>query len=165
MTQERPEGSVRMDSVQFVFCEQVSESLTAHALSHARKLSGNYGTLARPAFEYVSRYVCFIKQGSEAEGYTQYMRSSRRLTPEEIAAVSKKYVRHRFPYAQEYNLALQSSSINEAWVDFACFLKRLTHVGIKKKAYDVSGCLHGCYYGFTKVPPLPGSVHRGRNCG
>uniref|UniRef100_A0A1I7ZZC7 FBA_2 domain-containing protein n=1 Tax=Steinernema glaseri TaxID=37863 RepID=A0A1I7ZZC7_9BILA len=43
----------------------------------------------------------------------------------------------RYPYAT-YQFAILSSSINETWVEFACSLKRLSFIVIKKKLNDDS---------------------------
>uniref|UniRef100_A0A1I7YY08 Protein SMG8 n=2 Tax=Steinernema glaseri TaxID=37863 RepID=A0A1I7YY08_9BILA len=144
-----------MDGVPFAFCEHLSQ-LLSEALSNAKELSGSYGELARHMFEHQVRYACAVEDGSLTGDYVQYLGSGRRLeTPKQIDAIRKKFVRdvwiflmdaktesvsreiiRRFPYADDYNFVLKSSSINEAWVDLAYSLRRLGSVSIRKELDD-----------------------------
>uniref|UniRef100_A0A1I8AML5 GRAS domain-containing protein n=1 Tax=Steinernema glaseri TaxID=37863 RepID=A0A1I8AML5_9BILA len=144
-----------MDRVPFAFCDLLCDLLTINELSSAKELSGRYGGLARYAFEHRTSYVAHVMYGVEYGESMIYDCNDRKLkTLKEIEAVPKKFVRNvfvnfmdakdekvsqelvrRFPYAQ-YNFTHHSSSINEAWVDLACSLKRLGTVSIMTELND-----------------------------
>uniref|UniRef100_A0A1I7ZZ52 Uncharacterized protein n=1 Tax=Steinernema glaseri TaxID=37863 RepID=A0A1I7ZZ52_9BILA len=145
-----------MNRVPIVFCERVcATSFTG--IPNLRQLSGHYGEFARIAYERRADYVTTVANGIEKEAYLSLQCTDRKIrTPEEIEAYPKKLVHEvtiqmfdakdekvsqaivrRFPYAC-YHFTLLSSSINKAWVDFACSLKRLTYVVIRKKLDDHS---------------------------
>uniref|UniRef100_A0A1I8AQQ1 MRG domain-containing protein n=1 Tax=Steinernema glaseri TaxID=37863 RepID=A0A1I8AQQ1_9BILA len=129
-----------MDGVPIAFCEHLFELLSVTGVAVAEKLSGSYGTLARHVLDHWARYMCRVSDGG-IKGYVLYMKNGRSVDkPKEVEAIPKKFVRdvwifleetenasreviRRFPYAQEYNFVLKSSSISEAWVDFACSLR------------------------------------------
>uniref|UniRef100_A0A1I8ADK9 F-box domain-containing protein n=1 Tax=Steinernema glaseri TaxID=37863 RepID=A0A1I8ADK9_9BILA len=144
-----------MDCVPLAFCEHLLELLRTEVISKARRLTGSYGELAQHAFENWARYACLVENGSQVGDYMEFATGRLVETPEEIAAVPKKFVRivciflsdteienvsreviRRFPYAVDYSFVLESSSISEAWVDFAYSLKRLRCVRIMKKLDD-----------------------------
>uniref|UniRef100_A0A1I7Z1K0 TIR domain-containing protein n=1 Tax=Steinernema glaseri TaxID=37863 RepID=A0A1I7Z1K0_9BILA len=138
-----------MDGVPFAFCEALYSTLHTSELG---ELSGHYGNIARNDYPNVADYIDSVVDGHEKQGYLRYQSDGRKVrTPEEIEAVPKKSVRfvsiliddgnkvnacreivNRFPYSR-YQFGLHSSSINEAWVDFACSLKRLNTVVVIKK--------------------------------
>uniref|UniRef100_A0A1I8ACM0 F-box domain-containing protein n=1 Tax=Steinernema glaseri TaxID=37863 RepID=A0A1I8ACM0_9BILA len=142
-----------MDRVPFAFRDHLCDVFSIVGLSEAQKLSSSYGKLARHLFEHRVRYTCRVEDGSQVLDYMQYLSSDKEvLTPEEIAAVPKKFVREvwivledaepesvsrevirRFPYADYYNCFLESSSINESWVDLAYSMKRLGCVWFRRK--------------------------------
>uniref|UniRef100_A0A1I7YDP6 FBA_2 domain-containing protein n=1 Tax=Steinernema glaseri TaxID=37863 RepID=A0A1I7YDP6_9BILA len=141
-----------MNTVPFVFCERVCDTLSDHVIHHAEKLSGYYGKLAQIACGKRAHYYGPVEWGIEGRGYLEYD-DDHLYEPEEIKAVPKKFVRHvtielsdpengnvfrevvkLFPYAI-YRLSLESSSINEAWIDFANSLKRF-NMTIENKLED-----------------------------
>uniref|UniRef100_A0A1I7Y768 Uncharacterized protein n=1 Tax=Steinernema glaseri TaxID=37863 RepID=A0A1I7Y768_9BILA len=139
-----------MDAVPFVFCERVCDTLSPRGLQHAEELSTNYGQLAAIMYDRKVSYQCSVKKGIESSACMLHLKDSNlrnalRL-PEQIAAVPKQFVSkvtiklmdaedenvsqevvRRFPNA-ECHFHLYSSSINEAWVDFACSLNRFITV-------------------------------------
>uniref|UniRef100_A0A1I8A134 TIR domain-containing protein n=1 Tax=Steinernema glaseri TaxID=37863 RepID=A0A1I8A134_9BILA len=142
-----------MDRIPFAFREALCAILFQDTLENLSELSGSYGKLAQNTFYNLIEYV----KGAGEPGYLQYLCSGREVhAPEEIEAIPKKFVRHatihfddreeenvcqeivrRFPYA-DFQFVLLSSSINEAWVNFACSLKRLDTVAIREKLDDNS---------------------------
>uniref|UniRef100_A0A1I7ZQ38 F-box domain-containing protein n=1 Tax=Steinernema glaseri TaxID=37863 RepID=A0A1I7ZQ38_9BILA len=144
-----------MDNVPFAFSELLIARLYAYGRSQAKKLSGSYGKLARRALEHNARYVCELKRGVQVREYVESTHNLQRVqTTGEINAVVKKFVRgvwislddaeyenvlreivQRFPYSH-HNFILTSSSIDKAWVDFACSLKTLQCVSIMKQLDD-----------------------------
>uniref|UniRef100_A0A1I7ZYN8 F-box domain-containing protein n=1 Tax=Steinernema glaseri TaxID=37863 RepID=A0A1I7ZYN8_9BILA len=146
-----------MNGLPSEFYERVCELLDGSVLLEAEKLSGVFGEYAQIAWRYKASYVSAVQDGVETQGFLHCDYSGREVrTPEEIQAVPKRFVwgvmihfldgkqenvsraiAKRFPYA-EYQFSILSSSINETWVDFACSLKRLTYVVIKKKLDDDS---------------------------
>uniref|UniRef100_A0A1I7ZTB9 TIR domain-containing protein n=1 Tax=Steinernema glaseri TaxID=37863 RepID=A0A1I7ZTB9_9BILA len=102
-------------------------------------------------------YIASVEDGVEHSGVLRYWSSKQELhKPEEMEAVPKKSVSvvlinlldgkqenicreivKRYPYSS-YQFVLYSSSIDKAWVEFACSLKRLDTVMIRKKLEDDS---------------------------
>uniref|UniRef100_A0A1I7ZGV3 FBA_2 domain-containing protein n=1 Tax=Steinernema glaseri TaxID=37863 RepID=A0A1I7ZGV3_9BILA len=146
---------LRMDEVPFAFCEAVYATLFNNTLPSLGELSGHYGDIARRMYPNMVDYVVSVKDGAEKPEFLYYNFDGRKVrTPGEIEAVPKKFVCRatihlwdgkkenvsraivkRYPYAR-YQFKLNSSSINEDWVDLACSLKRLNTVVIKKKLDD-----------------------------
>uniref|UniRef100_A0A1I8ALF7 F-box/LRR-repeat protein n=1 Tax=Steinernema glaseri TaxID=37863 RepID=A0A1I8ALF7_9BILA len=146
-----------MNGLPIAFCGHLCQILSIDGLCAAKELSGNYGVLARCAFEQRAEYVGASMDGVEVPGCIIYECSGREArTSEEIEAVPKNLVRvvtihlmdskeekvsrelvRRFPYSQ-FDFVHHTSSINEAWVDFAFSLKRLRYIGIMKTLNDDS---------------------------
>uniref|UniRef100_A0A1I8AMP3 FBA_2 domain-containing protein n=1 Tax=Steinernema glaseri TaxID=37863 RepID=A0A1I8AMP3_9BILA len=147
-----------MDRVPIAFLEHLYAISTIFGLSQAKELSGQFGKLARHTFEQWTCYVCSVQDGRVGStSYRQFIRSDQEdVTPEEIAAVPKKFVREiwifvedaevenvsrrlvrQFPHAEQ-SFVLDTSTINKAWVDFACSLNMLQRVMIKHKLDDDS---------------------------
>uniref|UniRef100_A0A1I8A5A3 FBA_2 domain-containing protein n=1 Tax=Steinernema glaseri TaxID=37863 RepID=A0A1I8A5A3_9BILA len=144
-----------MDRVPIAFHDAVCATLYTDALSSLGELSGYFGYLARSTWRDRAYYVSSVKDGIEKEGHINYDSDGRKVSAsEEIEAVPKKSVHivminlydrkeenvsraivKRYPYSS-FQFALLSSSINEAWVDFACSLKRLDTVLIMKTLDD-----------------------------
>uniref|UniRef100_A0A1I7YX42 PAZ domain-containing protein n=1 Tax=Steinernema glaseri TaxID=37863 RepID=A0A1I7YX42_9BILA len=141
----------KMNGVPIDFYERVCAFLSVERLKGAKELSGHYTIAAETEFNLRSRYVVTFKDGTIKPEHLLF-ECDRRIveTPKEIAAVPKKFVRsvyiklrdakgtvyreavQQFPYAC-YHFTFYSSSINEAWVDFACSLKGLGIIRIGKK--------------------------------
>uniref|UniRef100_A0A1I7ZWK5 TIR domain-containing protein n=1 Tax=Steinernema glaseri TaxID=37863 RepID=A0A1I7ZWK5_9BILA len=142
-----------MDDVPFVFCESVCATLGLVGVWYAKDLSGDYGRLARLAVRHEYRYVAVIKDGvvQEKHLHSRYTNVEVQVS-DEVEAVPKKVRRvsfhlydtkresvaeciriaRLFPYAS-YRFDLFSSSISEAWADFASSLRRLDCVEITEK--------------------------------
>uniref|UniRef100_A0A1I8AQJ1 TIR domain-containing protein n=1 Tax=Steinernema glaseri TaxID=37863 RepID=A0A1I8AQJ1_9BILA len=146
-----------MDGVPYAFCEAVCATLLENKFSELGELSGQYGDITRRWYPNMAYYVSAVEDGMEKLGYLRYFLSTQELrTIREIEDVPKKFITtvlinlrdgeeenvcreivKRFPYSS-CQFWLLSSSINEAWVDFACSLKRLDSVAITKKLDDNS---------------------------
>uniref|UniRef100_A0A1I7ZTB2 BACK domain-containing protein n=1 Tax=Steinernema glaseri TaxID=37863 RepID=A0A1I7ZTB2_9BILA len=144
-----------MDTVPLSFYEAVCVYFHTATLPAVAKLSGYCGETARSTLANRAFYYCAVKDGIEGSQSLKYVSSGRVVrTPEGIEAVPKKFVEEvtihlqdgkkesvsreivkRFPYSSCL-FVLHSSSINEAWVDFACSLNRVTSVAIAKKLDD-----------------------------
>uniref|UniRef100_A0A1I8AFD7 FBA_2 domain-containing protein n=1 Tax=Steinernema glaseri TaxID=37863 RepID=A0A1I8AFD7_9BILA len=139
-----------MNTVPYAFCERVCDILATKKLDEAEKLSSYYGTLARIVQERTALYVCAVENGIYVTEYLSYTTRENVTSREEIDAVPKNHVCaatinfhdagerqlsqeivSRFPYS-EHKFVLHLSSINPAWVDFACSLKRIG-LGILEK--------------------------------
>uniref|UniRef100_A0A1I8AEE1 TIR domain-containing protein n=1 Tax=Steinernema glaseri TaxID=37863 RepID=A0A1I8AEE1_9BILA len=142
-----------MDTVPLSFFEAVCAGLCITTLPAGAKLSGYCGKTVRSTLANKALYYCDVKDGVEGSQYLKYVSSGREVrTPEEIEAVPKKFVQDllihwdgkkenvsreilkRFPYSR-HQFWIHSSSINEAWVDFARSLNRVS-VGIILKLDD-----------------------------
>uniref|UniRef100_A0A1I7YR94 F-box domain-containing protein n=1 Tax=Steinernema glaseri TaxID=37863 RepID=A0A1I7YR94_9BILA len=148
-----------MDEVPFTFCKSVCHILYTDGIWAAKELSGDYGRLACVRFRHDCEYDVIVNDGVILEENLCYCYTGRKVDePEEIDAVSKKFVRwvyinlddtknesvaqcarvvRRFPYAFYY-FRLLPSSISEAWVDFTYSLKRLETIMISEKLDDDS---------------------------
>uniref|UniRef100_A0A1I7ZTB7 TIR domain-containing protein n=1 Tax=Steinernema glaseri TaxID=37863 RepID=A0A1I7ZTB7_9BILA len=144
-----------MDGVPFAFCEAVCGTIFRGTLRTLGELSGYYGDLARRTYSSMVDYIASVEDGVEHSGFLRYWSSKQELHKrEEMEAVSKKFVQiltihlldgkevsvcreivKRFPYSS-YQFALRSSTINEAWVQFACSLKRLDALVLMEKLDD-----------------------------
>uniref|UniRef100_A0A1I7Y4H0 F-box domain-containing protein n=1 Tax=Steinernema glaseri TaxID=37863 RepID=A0A1I7Y4H0_9BILA len=143
-----------MNSVPFAFCEQVCNYLMKWDLSEAEKLSGIFGKFTRNALRNRAFSLNTVESGIEKEAILALCHNQKLLTPQEIETIPKKFIQkvtihlndaqkenvsqaivRRFPQAQ-CNFVLQSPFISEAWVNFACSLKRLGVVAIWKKLED-----------------------------
>uniref|UniRef100_A0A1I7ZTF8 F-box domain-containing protein n=1 Tax=Steinernema glaseri TaxID=37863 RepID=A0A1I7ZTF8_9BILA len=152
-----------MNALSEVFYNQVCHLLSDEGLFEAQKLSGRCGRLAsRDWFSYFARTTDDDKEpglhnadeepGLHSEFLSQIGTGRRLRTAEQIESVPKRFVREvtlglvsaedgkvsrevvqRFPYAKFYNFALFESSISEAWVNFACSMKRIGFISISDK--------------------------------
>uniref|UniRef100_A0A1I7Z8C9 3'-5' exonuclease domain-containing protein n=1 Tax=Steinernema glaseri TaxID=37863 RepID=A0A1I7Z8C9_9BILA len=133
------------------FCDISLDTVLSKAVEH----SGIFGNLAQIAYRRRAHYVTAIKDGVERLEHLFYKCTDRYVyNPEEIEAVPKKFVRtvtiklygeeyvtvsqklvQRFPYTV-FNFELHTSSINEAWVEFARSLKKIGIVSIANKLDD-----------------------------
>uniref|UniRef100_A0A1I7Y007 F-box domain-containing protein n=1 Tax=Steinernema glaseri TaxID=37863 RepID=A0A1I7Y007_9BILA len=143
-----------MDQIPLAFCERICEILLPDGIWATRELSGHYGEIACARFRHDCDYQIDVEDGIEQQVHSYLTHTGEDVqAPEEVEAVTKKFVRRvrislsdtkkesvsksmeivrRFPFSA-YCLALCSSSINEAWVDFACSLKRLHCLAITNK--------------------------------
>uniref|UniRef100_A0A1I7ZJU6 FBA_2 domain-containing protein n=1 Tax=Steinernema glaseri TaxID=37863 RepID=A0A1I7ZJU6_9BILA len=137
-------GIHKMDSVPFAFCEHLCDILSIKELFEVKQLPRSYGDLAGFAHQNRFAYLADNKEQGPLNAFMLPIRGGIRLkTTEEMEAVPRKFVRlvalslwraedvklsretvQRFPYAI-HRFWLQSAAISEAWVDFACSLKRL----------------------------------------
>uniref|UniRef100_A0A1I7ZHX3 F-box domain-containing protein n=1 Tax=Steinernema glaseri TaxID=37863 RepID=A0A1I7ZHX3_9BILA len=140
-----------MDGLPHAFCDHLCDITTPGTVFAMNKLSGYYG------YSDTASYTAAVQDGMEEPRHLWYYFTRRKLlTPEEIEAVPKKVVHRvrinlwdakdengsayreiikRYPHAK-FQFGLYSSSINEAWVSFACLLKRLDNIVINMKLED-----------------------------
>uniref|UniRef100_A0A1I7ZSW6 TIR domain-containing protein n=1 Tax=Steinernema glaseri TaxID=37863 RepID=A0A1I7ZSW6_9BILA len=146
-----------MDGVPIAFWTHLCDMSLPCDVTEAKELLGPFGELAETAFHYMLQYVTVVEEGIEKRPYLYFWCTERRVrASEEIGSVPKKFVRgvtinfkdarpenvsreliQRFPHAFP-NFVFLCPSISEAWVDFACSLKRSIDVRITKKLEDES---------------------------
>uniref|UniRef100_A0A1I7YQ29 FBD domain-containing protein n=1 Tax=Steinernema glaseri TaxID=37863 RepID=A0A1I7YQ29_9BILA len=144
-----------MDGVPFAFWAHLCHISLPSDVSEAKEFAGPFGELAKIASHHMLQYVTFVVDGIEKRPYLHYWCTDRmEHSPQEIERISKKFVRtltinfedtkpegtsreliQRFPHACP-NFQFRCSSISEAWVDFACSLKRFSQILITKKLDD-----------------------------
>uniref|UniRef100_A0A1I7ZSH4 FBD domain-containing protein n=1 Tax=Steinernema glaseri TaxID=37863 RepID=A0A1I7ZSH4_9BILA len=146
-----------MDRIPFAFWTHLCHISLSSDVTEAKELSGPFGELSQIAFHHMLQYVTVVEEGIEKLSYLHYWCTDREERGhQEIERISKKFVRtltinfkdtkpeivsrkliQRFPHAIP-NFQFFCSSISEAWVDFACSLKRFSQVLITKKLDDRS---------------------------
>uniref|UniRef100_A0A1I7XZ95 FBA_2 domain-containing protein n=1 Tax=Steinernema glaseri TaxID=37863 RepID=A0A1I7XZ95_9BILA len=145
-----------MDNIPIAFFDELCVTFSVADLCVAKELSGTYGKAAKFALDHMSMYESTVENGVETSSCLNFDYDHREVsTAEEIAAVPRKYVQiisielmdgsnenvsrklaQRFPYAM-INYVHRSSSMNEAWVDFASSMQsRLGDVDFDKKLDD-----------------------------
>uniref|UniRef100_A0A1I7ZUB0 3-methyladenine DNA glycosidase n=1 Tax=Steinernema glaseri TaxID=37863 RepID=A0A1I7ZUB0_9BILA len=150
-----PSGIVQMEKLSGNYGKVGEIAVRDKAFYVMEKLSGNYGKVGEIAVRDKAFYEVNVRGGHEEFSCLYHSCSGRAVnTPEEIESHPKKLVHEvtihkfdaeeervsqaivqRFPYAFCY-FVLHSSSINKAWIDFACSLKRLSYILIKEKLDD-----------------------------
>uniref|UniRef100_A0A1I7ZTC0 Sister chromatid cohesion protein DCC1 n=1 Tax=Steinernema glaseri TaxID=37863 RepID=A0A1I7ZTC0_9BILA len=150
----------KMNELPFAFYEYVCCRLSDEGLSEAEKLPGRFGEVARLTYRSNYSFVGETEDGTEElridNAYLRQICSGERLTTEEeFRAVPTNAVRdvtfcllhaeggilsrilvQHFSTAKFYNFGLRAQSITEAWMDFACSLKRLGFILLLNKLKD-----------------------------